>query len=78
MITPAGPWVTGMFTTGARPVDVAPPVEIVPPPPAPPAEVIEIPVAPAIPPGLLWAVIAIGAVLVIALIVLIVRTRRVV
>jgi len=43
--------------------------------PAPPAPVV--PAAPLIPDYLLWVIIGIGAVLVIALIVLIVRTRRV-
>jgi hypothetical protein len=54
----------------------APVIEI---PPAPPANVIEIPPAPApeqIAPAYIWAIIIIGAVLVIAVIVLIVRTRR--
>jgi len=64
----------------------APPVviETVPPPvieipPAQPAPIIEIPPAPApekIAPAYIWAIIIIGAVLVIAVIVLIVRTRR--
>ncbi len=54
----------------------APVIEI---PPSPPANVIEIPSAPApeqIAPAYIWAIIIIGAVLVIAVIVLIVRTRR--
>ncbi len=54
----------------------APVIEI---PPAPPANVIEIPPAPApeqIAPAYIWAIIIIGAVLVIAVIVLVVRTRR--
>ena len=76
MVTPAGPWVAGVFTTEARPAEVAPPTGVAPPAP-PEVEVVEIPVAPAIPPALLWVIVAIGAVLVIALIVLIVRTRRV-
>ena len=77
-----GPWVVGMFTTKAEPVEVAPPV-IIEKEPAPPAQIkiVEVPktelVQQAIPAGLLWAIIGIGAVLVIALIVLIVRTRRV-
>jgi hypothetical protein len=47
--------------------------------PAPPASVvtIEVPTPTAIPTYLLWIIIAIGIILVIALIVLIVRTRRV-
>jgi len=78
---PGGPWVTGMFTTAPKPVEAAPPVVIEPAPPAPPAQIIEVPTptpAPPIPSYLLWAIIGIGAILVIALIVLIVRTRRVV
>ncbi|MFC1977529.1 hypothetical protein ACFLWS_04615 [Chloroflexota bacterium] len=76
------PWSTGIITTMAKPVEVAPPVVITPPAtPAPPEiKVIEVPMpapAPAIPSGLLYAIVGIGAVLVIALIVLIVRTRRV-
>jgi hypothetical protein len=74
---PAGavtPFVYGIFTTGAKPTTPTPPITItqtsttitqtVPPP-------VNI-----IPNYLLWIIIGIGAVLVIALIVLIVRTRR--
>ncbi len=75
------------FTVAAPPPAEKPPVvvEQVPPPviniPAPPpAQEIVIPPAPApvqpISSGLLWVVIIIGAILVIAVIVLIVRTRR--
>ncbi|UCG10812.1 MAG: hypothetical protein JSW30_03035, partial [Dehalococcoidia bacterium] len=68
------------------------PVTVTPAPPAPeitievpaapevvlPAPVVEIPeVAPAIPAALLWTIVVIGAILVVALIVLIVRTRKV-
>jgi len=78
--------VTG-FTTMAEPVAPAPPVviETVPPPvieipPAQPPPQINIPPAPEQPapiaPAYIWAVIVIGAILVIAVIVLIVRTRR--
>ena len=79
---PGGPWATGIFTTGAKAVAPAPPVVIEPEAPAAPPEitVVEVPVpgpAQAIPDYLLWIVIVVGAVLVIALIVLIVRTRRV-
>ena len=77
---PGGPWVVGVFTTTAKPVEAAPPVVITEPaPPAPPAQIVQVPVPQptAIPPYLLWTVIIIGAVLIIALIVLIVRTRRV-
>jgi len=55
-------WATGIFTTEAAPPEAPPP----PPPPPEPTT-----------PGYIWTIIGIGAVLVIALIVLIVRTRRV-
>jgi hypothetical protein len=58
---------------------VPPPVIQIPPAPAPPPDII-IPPAPAPPapitPAYIWAIIIIGAILVIAVIVLIVRTRR--
>jgi hypothetical protein len=78
---PGGPWATSIFTTMAEPTEATPPV-IVQKEPAPPPEVkvVEVPVpgpAQAIPDAILWAIIAVGAILVIALIVLIVRTRRV-
>jgi hypothetical protein len=74
------------FTTMAAPV-VAPepvvieqtPAPVINIPEAPPAQEIVIPPPPAaeqIAPGYIWAIIIIGAVLVIAVIVLIVRTRR--
>ena len=83
-----GDWVTGLFTTAAAPVpepeppEPLPPVEIIQTPAAgPPQITLTIPAAPspvqAIPSYLLWVVVAVGAVLVIAVIVLIVRTRRV-
>jgi hypothetical protein len=80
---PGGPWVTGIFTTEAAPAPPPPPpVVIEPTPPAPPPQIVtvEVPVPgppQAIPATLLWAIVSIGAVLIIALIVLIVRTRRV-
>ena len=61
------------------PITITPPDIILPaPPPAPPAIVIPpAPPAPApITPAYIWGIIIIGAILVIALIVLIVRTRR--
>jgi hypothetical protein len=79
-IRPGGPWASGVFTTMAEPVEPTPPVVIEPTPPSE-IQIVEVPVqAPpaAIPAYLLWTIIGIGAVLVIALIVLIVRTRRVV
>jgi hypothetical protein len=82
-----GDWSTiANFTVAAEVEPAPPPVEIVqtPPPvieipPAPPAQEIVIPPAPAaeeIAPSYIWAIIIIGAILVIAVIVLIVRTRR--
>ena len=76
---PGGPWVTGVFTTKAKPVEAEPPIVIEPTPPTQ-VQVIEVPVQgppQAIPDYLLWTIIGIGGVLIIALIVLIVRTRRV-
>ena len=55
------------FTTMSEPVPPTPPVEITPPPAAP----AEKPT-----PAYIWAIIGIGAVLVIVVVVLIVRTRR--
>ncbi len=75
---PGGAWVNGIFTTGSAPVAPTPPV-IIQQPTVPEIKIIEVPVekpAP-IPDYLLWAIISIGAILIIALIVLIVRTRRV-
>jgi len=77
-------WTTSFFTTEKEPVAevttpvVTPTVIVTQPAPiitvtVPPAEKAE----PVIPTYLLWAVIAVGAILVIAVIVLIVRTRRV-
>ncbi|TET25860.1 MAG: hypothetical protein E3J67_02955 [Dehalococcoidia bacterium] len=60
-------WATGVFTTMERPAEI-----VEPPPP------VEIPPLPApITPAWIWAIVVIGAVLVIAVIVLIVMTRRV-
>jgi hypothetical protein len=72
-----GDWTVGVFTVMDKPATPVPPITIVPPPPTS-IQVIEIPVtSPAqIPSYLLWIIIGIGAVLVIALIILIVRTRR--
>jgi hypothetical protein len=66
-------WGVGVFTTMEEPEEPAAPVEVVSPditlPPTPT-------VTPIIEPIYLWTIIIIGAILVIALIVLIVRTRR--
>ena len=80
-VTPSGPWSTGIFTTMAEPVPPAEeaPTEITVETPevtVTPGEVT-VDVAPVVPDYLLWTIVAIGAVLIIALIVLIVRTRRV-
>lgn len=83
VITPSGPWSTGAFTTVAAAAAAAPPAVITVPAPAPPAQVIQLPapapvqVPAAIPDWMLMTIIVIGAVLVIALVILIVRTRRV-
>ena len=81
-----GPWINGFFTTVAEPEPEpvpVPPVVIKETPPTPAPEII-LNVPPAtkqdvqvIPDYLLWVVIAVGAVLIIAVVVLIVRTRRV-
>jgi hypothetical protein len=74
-------WATSVFTTMAEPEEPPPPVVVVENPPATitlPAPIVEIPPAPApISPAFIWAIIIVGAILVIAVIVLIVRTRRV-
>jgi hypothetical protein len=79
-------WTTGFFTTMAEPEpepEPAPPVVVKEQPPAPAPEIIlEVPPAvektvQVIPDALLYIVIGVGAVLIIAVIVLIVRTRRV-
>jgi hypothetical protein len=77
---PSSEWLVGVFTTEAEPVEEEPTEIIVESPPVtvqPPDVTVEAPAA-AIPAYLLWTIVGIGAVLLIALIVLIVRTRRVV
>jgi hypothetical protein len=73
------------FTTMAEPAETEPPVTVTDPPdvvitipPAEPAPTITLEPTPIeeTPAGYIWAIITIGAVLVIAVIVLIVRTRR--
>jgi len=67
---------TGVFTTEMRPTTTAPPITVTQP--ADTTYTITVPPSPeVIPAYLLWIIIGIGAILVIALIVLIVRTRRV-
>lgn len=69
---PAGDWVISVFTTMAKPT-VTPPVEITQiTQPAPIVEITKTEITPA----WIWAIIAIGAVLCVAVVILIVRTRR--
>jgi len=82
-ITPSTPWATGIFTTESEAVEAPETIVVEPPKPEvnveiPPTQITVEPSSPVIPNYMLWIIIAVGAVLVIALIVLIVRTRRVV
>jgi hypothetical protein len=83
---PGGDWSTGVFTTMGEPVAAVekPPEQIIITQPGEPGEVqiVQVPgpstiVPQPIPSYLLWLIICVGAVLIISLIVLIVRTRRV-
>jgi hypothetical protein len=78
---PAGSAVTSVFRTMPEPEEAPPPVVVTETPPSTvtlPPPVVNIPPQPApITPAFIWAIIIIGAILVIAVIVLIVRTRRV-
>ena len=89
-VTSQSAWTMGMFTTMAEPAPPAEEGDIIVEQPDAPDITIEAPAAPdvtveiapdeiiqVIPDYLLWVIIAVGAVLVIAVIVLIVRTRRV-
>lgn len=71
--TTTGPFVTGVFTTEAAPAPTTTVAPTTPPPTQPPVIIEQVSIVP------LWiyVLIAIGAILVIAVIVLIVRTRRV-
>jgi hypothetical protein len=82
-----GPWSMVSSFTVALPAEEPPPpvvVETVPapvitvetPPPPAPIEILPTPPADEIAPAYIWAIIIIGAILVIAVIILIVRTRR--
>jgi hypothetical protein len=76
-VTPAGPWVTGVFTTMAEPVvEEEPEPVVITEPGETRVEIVKVPVtsAPVIPTYLLWVIVGVGAILIIALIVLIVRT----
>jgi hypothetical protein len=73
--TAVTPYAIGLFTTEARPTETQPPITITSNPPS--TFTVETTTTESIPAYLLWIIIGIGAILVIALIVLIVRTRRV-
>ncbi len=73
---PGGGWVVGTFVTAAKPVAPTPAVTITPPGPTQ-VITVQVPTPAPIPSFLLWTIIAIGAILVIALVILIVRTRRI-
>jgi hypothetical protein len=82
-VTPSSPWTVGIFTTESEPEPPAEPIVVNPVKPEvnveiPPTKITIEPSDPAIPTYMLWIIVAVGAILVIALIVLIVRTRRVV
>lgn len=70
-------WKSGTFTTEPVPTTPAAPITVNPPGPTS-IQIIEVPTTEPIPSYLLWTIIGIGAIMVIALIILIVRTRRVV
>ena len=65
--------VSSVFTTEAEPVD---PVDVITP--TTPDIILQVPAAEQITPAYIWAIIAVGFVLTVAVIILIVRTRRVV
>ena len=81
--TPSTPWTVGIFTTASEPAPPPDPIIVQPTKPEvnveiPPTKITIEPAEQAIPNYMLWIIVAVGAILVIALIVLIVRTRRVV
>jgi hypothetical protein len=81
--TPSTPWTVGIFTTEDEPAPPPDPIVVQPTKPEvnveiPPTKITIEPAEQAIPNYMLWIIVAVGAILVIALIVLIVRTRRVV
>ncbi len=83
VIPPAAPAPAPEVVVEAPVITIQPPEIVIPPAPAPapaPAPEIVIPAAPAAPapitPGFIWAIVIIGAILIIALIILIIRTRR--
>ncbi|GAH77466.1 unnamed protein product, partial [marine sediment metagenome] len=76
-----GAWASGVFITKAEPEEEAPPIEVIEQPPVVIEPIVEV-ITPAatttlITPAWIYVIIGVGAVLVIALLVLIVRTRRV-
>ena len=79
--TDTSAWVTSFFVTEAEPEEAPDPIEIVIPEPTPTPEIEVIVPAPTeveiLPEYLLWVIVGVAAVLIIAVIVLIVRTRRV-
>ncbi|MBN2075994.1 MAG: hypothetical protein JW762_10630 [Dehalococcoidales bacterium] len=82
-LTPATPWTTGIFTTASEPAPPPDPIVVQPTKPEvnveiPPTKITIEPAEQAIPNYMLWIIVVVGALLIIALIVLIVRTRRVV
>ncbi|MBA7518064.1 hypothetical protein ES705_10130 [subsurface metagenome] len=83
ILTNYSSWSEATFQTMDKPAppvapSAPPQITVQPAPPAPPAQVTIPPAPPsAVTPAVIWAIIIIGAVLVIAVIVLIVRTRRV-
>jgi hypothetical protein len=82
-VTPSTPWAVGIFTTEGEPPEPQEPIVVQPTKPEvnveiPPTKITIEPAEQAIPNYMLWIIIAVGAILIIALIVLIVRTRRVV
>ncbi len=74
---PEGSWIISIFTTMEKPEKAPAPVEVEVPPAQPAPEITVETIIP-ITPAYIWSIIVIGALLIIALIILIVRTRRVV
>ncbi|MFC1899296.1 right-handed parallel beta-helix repeat-containing protein [Chloroflexota bacterium] len=72
-------WASGVFVAMSEPEETRPPIVVEEQAPVVIEPIVEVitPAATAVTPGWIYAIIAVGAVLVIALLVLIVRTRRV-
>jgi parallel beta-helix repeat protein len=72
-------WVSGVFTTMAEPEEPTPPIVVEEAPPVTVNPIVEVvpPAVEQITPAWIYVIIGIGALLVIALLVLIIRTRRV-